>query len=119
MTTMSRARYAALYGPTKGDMVRLGDSELLAAIEHDFTSYGDELTTGAARATRDGEGLQTTGTYASGALDLVVQNSTIIDPVLGIVKADIGVRDGRIVGVGKAGNPDVMEGVHPDLRTGP
>jgi urease subunit alpha len=68
---------------------------------------------------RDGEGFQTTGTYASGALDMVVHNATIIDAVLGIVKGDIGIRDGRIVGVGKAGNPDIMQGVDPALRTGP
>ena len=100
-------------------MVRLGDTDLLAEIEHDFTVYGDELTTGAGKSMRDGEGFQTTGTYASGALDMVVQNATVIDPVLGIVKGDIGIRDGRIVGVGKAGNPDIMDGVDPALRTGP
>ena len=119
MATISRAHYAEIYGPTKGDMVRLGDTDLLAEIEHDFTVYGDELTTGAGKSMRDGEGFQTTGTYASGALDMVVQNATVIDPVLGIVKGDIGIRDGRIVGVGKAGNPDIMDGVDPALRTGP
>ena len=119
MATISRAHYAEIYGPTKGDMVRLGDTGLLAEIEHDFTVYGDELTTGAGKSMRDGEGFQTTGTYASGALDMVVQNATVIDPVLGIVKGDIGIRDGRIVGVGKAGNPDIMDGVDPALRTGP
>jgi urease subunit alpha len=119
MTKISRKAYAEIYGPTKGDMVRLGDTSLLAEVEHDFTTYGDELTTGAGKVMRDGEGFQTTGTYASGALDMVIQNATIIDPVLGIVKGDIGIRDGRIVGVGKAGNPDIMEGVDPALRCGP
>ena len=119
MVKITRAEYAATFGPTKGDMVRLGDTGLLAEIEHDYTHYGDELTTGAGKAMRDGEGFQTTGTRASGALDAVVQNATIIDPVLGIVKADIGIRDGRIVGIGKAGNPDIMAGVDPALRTGP
>ena len=119
MATISRAHYAEIYGPTKGDMVRLGDTGLLAEIEHDFTVYGDELTTGAGKSMRDGEGFQTTGTYASGALDMVIQNATVIDPVLGIVKGDIGIRDGRIVGIGKAGNPDIMDGVAPSLRTGP
>jgi urease subunit alpha len=119
MARISRRDYAATFGPTTGDLVRLGDTALLAEIEHDFTHYGDELTTGAGKVMRDGEGFQTTGTYASGALDSVIQNATIIDPVLGIVKGDIGIRDGRIVGVGKAGNPDIMAGVDPRLRTGP
>ncbi|MBU6418971.1 MAG: urease subunit alpha [Proteobacteria bacterium] len=119
MVKITRAEYAATFGPTKGDMVRLGDTGLLAEIEHDYTHYGDELTTGAGKAMRDGEGFQTTGTRTSGALDAVVQNATIIDPVLGIVKGDIGIRDGRIVGIGKAGNPDIMAGVDPALRTGP
>ena len=119
MATLSRKAYAQIYGPTTGDMVRLGDTALLAEIERDDTSYGDELTTGAGKAMRDGEGFQTSGTYASGALDMVVHNCTVIDPVLGVIKTDIGIRDGRIVGVGKAGNPDVMAGVDPALRCGP
>ncbi|MDZ5453433.1 urease subunit alpha [Labrys sp. ZIDIC5] len=119
MARISRRDYADAYGPTTGDMVRLGDTSLLAEIEHDYTVYGEELTTGAGKVMRDGEGLQTTGTAASGALDSVIHNATIIDAVLGIVKADIGIRDGRIAGVGKAGNPDIMAGVDPALRTGP
>jgi urease subunit alpha len=119
MVMISRKAYAEIYGPTKGDLFRLGDTSLLAEVEHDFTAPGDELTTGAGKSMRDGEGFQTTGTYASGALDMVVHNSTIVDPALGIVKGDIGIRDGRIVGVGKAGNPDIMPGVNPKLRTGP
>jgi urease subunit alpha len=119
MARISRRDYAATYGPTTGDMIRLGDTQLLAEIERDHTIYGEELTTGAGKMMRDGEGFQTTGTYASGALDSVIQNATIIDAVLGIVKADIGIRDGLIVGIGKAGNPDIMPGVHPLLRTGP
>jgi len=119
MAMMSRRDYAAAYGPTTGDLVRLGDTELLAEIEHDFAHHGDELTTGAGKAMRDGEGFQTTGTQASGALDSVIQNATILDAVLGIVKGDIGIRDGRIVAIGKAGNPDTMQGVDPRLRCGP
>jgi urease subunit alpha len=119
MTKLSRAAYAQLYGPTKGDMVRLADTSLLAEVEHDFTHHGDELTTGAGKVMRDGEGFDQGGTYAAGALDMVVQNATIIDAVIGIVKADIGIRDGRIVGVGKAGNPSIMNGVDPRLRCGP
>lgn len=119
MARLSRQHYTQIYGPTKGDLVRLGDTDLLAEVEKDHTVYGDELTTGAGKAMRDGEGFSHDGTYASGALDMVVQNATIIDPVLGIIKADIGIRDGRIAGVGKAGNPDVMDGVDPTLVTGP
>jgi urease subunit alpha len=119
MARISRRDYAATYGPTTGDLIRLADTNLFAEIERDFTIYGEELTTGAGKMMRDGEGFQTTGTYASGALDSVIQNATIIDPVQGIVKCDIGIRDGLIVGIGKAGNPDIMAGVHPDLRTGP
>ena len=119
MTSLSRLHYADLYGPTTGDLVRLGDTELLAEVEHDFASHGDELTTGAGKAMRDGEGFCPQGTYANGALDMVVHNATIADPVLGIVKGDIGIRDGRIVGVGKAGNPYVMANVDPRLLTGP
>jgi urease subunit alpha len=119
MARISRRDYAATFGPTTGDMIRLGDTNLLAEVEHDHTLYGEELTTGAGKMMRDGEGFQTTGTYASGALDSVIQNATIIDPLLGIVKADIGIRDGLIVGIGKAGNPDIMAGVDPQLRTGP
>ena len=119
MATLSRAAYASIYGPTTGDMVRLGDTSLLAEVERDHTTYGDELTTGAGKVMRDGEGFQTTGTYASGALDMVVHNCTIVDPVLGVVKADIGIRDGRIAGIGKAGNPDIMDGVDPNMRCGP
>ncbi len=119
MTTLSRAAYANLYGPTAGDMFRLADTSLIAEVERDFTHYGDELTTGAGKVMRDGEGFEPTGTYASGALDMVVQNATIIDAVAGIVKADIGIRDGRIVAIGKAGNPKIMDGVDPRLRCGP
>jgi urease subunit alpha len=119
MARLSRAAYAELYGPTTGDLFRLADTSLLAQVERDFARYGDELTTGGGKAMRDGEGFQPGGTYASGALDMVVQNATIIDAALGIVKGDIGIRDGKIVGVGKAGNPDVMEGVDARLRCGP
>ncbi len=119
MTIIDRHHYASVYGPTVGDRFRLADTALIAEIEHDFTSYGDELTTGAGKAMRDGEGFQPSASYSSGALDLVIQNATIIDAVVGIVKADIGIRDGKIVGIGKAGNPDLMDGVDPALRTGP
>ena len=115
---MSRAQYARLYGPTTGDLFRLGDTSLFAEVEHDHAHPGDELTTGGGKSMRDGEGFRTRGTDAAGTLDMCVQNAVIIDPVLGIVKGDIGVRRGRIVGVGKAGNPEVMAGVTPGLETG-
>ena len=115
---MSRAQYARLYGPTKGDLFRLGDTSLYAEIEHDHAHPGDELTTGAGKTMRDGEGFRTRGTDAVGTLDMCVQNAVILDPLLGVVKGDIGVRRGRIVGVGKAGNPEIMADVTPGLETG-
>jgi urease subunit alpha len=118
MARLSRQAYAELYGPTKGDLIRLGDTELFAEIEHDFTTYGHELLIGAGKNLRDGEGINGYLKSSEKILDIVVKNATIIDAVAGIVKADIGIRDGRIVGIGKAGNPDVMPGVHPDMVVG-
>jgi urease subunit alpha len=114
---MSRRQYADLYGPTVGDRVRLGDTELLIEVERDFTAYGDEVKFGGGKVIRDGMGQSARATAAGGALDLVVTNALILDH-WGIVKADIGVRGGRIVGVGKAGNPDIMPGVTPGLVIG-
>ena len=119
MARMTRAAYAATYGPTTGDLVRLGDTSLLAEVERDHAVYGEECMTGAGKVMRDGMGFDAHATAASGALDMLVQNATIIDPVLGVVKGDIGIRDGTIVAVGKAGNPAIQSGVHPDLRCGP
>lgn len=118
MTTMDRAAYARLYGPTTGDVVRLADSDLFIEVEQDFTRYGYELLAGAGKSVRDGEGYRPASTSQGGALDYVISNATIVDAVLGIIKADIGIRDGTIVGIGKAGNPDLMPGVHPDLIVG-
>jgi urease subunit alpha len=118
MATISRAEYARLFGPTTGDLVRLGDTSLLAEIEQDYTVYGHELLIGAGKTFRDGEGYCATAKYSDKALDFVIQNATIIDAEVGIVKADLGIRDGRIVGIGKAGNPHTMPGVHPDLVVG-
>src|SRR5713226_7367742 len=114
---LSRRTYADLYGPTTGDRVRLADTELVIEVEKDFTAYGDEITFGGGKVIRDGMGQSSRATRADGALDLVITNALIVDH-WGIVKADIGVRDGRIVKVGKAGNPDTMEGVDPDLVVG-
>ena len=114
-----RRTYADLYGPTKGDRIRLADTELIIEIEKDFTHYGDEITFGGGKVIRDGMG-QSSGAQregAHGALDLVITNAVILDH-WGIVKGDIGMKDGRIVKVGKAGNPDTMDGVDPDLVVG-
>lgn len=115
---LSRAHYAELYGPTAGDRFRLADSHLVLMVERDLLTYGDEAVFGGGKTIRDGQG-QAALTRAAGALDLVITNAVVLDPLLGVVKADIGIRDGRIVGVGKAGNPDVMDGVHPELVIGP
>jgi urease subunit alpha len=114
-----RRTYADLYGPTRGDRVRLADTELIAEVEQDYAVYGDEITFGGGKVIRDGMGQSSTATRESehGALDLVITNALIIDH-WGIVKADVGVRDGRIVKIGKAGNPDTQEGVDPDLVVG-
>ena len=114
-----RRTYADLYGPTKGDRIRLADTDLLIEIEKDFTHYGDEITFGGGKVIRDGMGQSSTAIRETkpGALDLVITNAVILDH-WGIVKADIGVKDGRIVGIGKAGNPDTMDGVDPNLVVG-
>lgn len=118
MVTMSRADYAAMFGPTKGDMIRLADTELWAEIEHDYTSYGDECLHGGGKTLRDGLGMAVGVTSAQGALDMLICNVVVIDAVAGIVKGDIGIKDGRIVAIGKAGNPDIMDGVDPRLIVG-
>ena len=115
--SIPRRVYADLYGPTTGDRVRLADTELIVEVEKDFTSYGDEITFGGGKVIRDGMGQSSRASRADGALDLVITNALIIDH-WGIVKGDIGVRDGRIVKVGKAGNPDTMDGVDPELMVG-
>jgi urease subunit alpha len=118
-TRIPRRTYADLYGPTTGDRVRLGDTELIVEVERDFAVYGEEIPFGGGKVIRDGMGQSSTATRESdhGALDLVITNALIIDH-WGIVKADIGIRDGRIVKIGKAGNPDVQAGVDPDLVVG-
>ncbi|KAG8163399.1 hypothetical protein KVR01_006696 [Diaporthe batatas] len=113
---MSRAAYAAMFGPTTGDVVRLGLTDLWIKVEKDFTVYGDECKFGGGKTLREGMG-QASGRPDSRTLDLVVTNALIVDWT-GIYKADIGVKDGLIVGIGKAGNPDVMEGVTPGMVVG-
>jgi urease subunit alpha len=114
-----RRVYADFYGPTLGDRVRLADTQLIAEIEKDFTHYGDEVTFGGGKVIRDGMGQSSTAqrSLGQGVLDLVITNAIVIDH-WGIVKGDIGVRDGKIVKVGKAGNPDIMDGVDPELIIG-
>jgi urease subunit alpha len=114
-----RQTYADLYGPTTGDRVRLADTELIAEVERDYTTYGDEITFGGGKVIRDGMGQSSRATREgpNGALDLVITNALIFD-YWGIVKGDIGVKNGHIVKVGKAGNPDTMDGVDPALVVG-
>ncbi|WP_395107023.1 urease subunit alpha [Actinomadura sp. SCN-SB] len=120
-TQLSRERYAALYGPTVGDRVRLADTDLFIEVTEDRSrgpaGAGDEAVFGGGKVIRESMG-QARATRAEGALDLVITGAVVLDH-WGIVKADVGVRDGRIVALGKAGNPDTMDGVHPDLVIGP
>jgi urease subunit alpha len=117
--SIPRRTYADLYGPTKGDRVRLADTDLIIEIEKDFTAYGDEITFGGGKVIRDGMGQSSTAVREGqhGALDLVITNAIVLDH-WGIVKGDIGIKNGRVVKVGKAGNPDTMEGVDPELIVG-
>ena len=114
-----RRVYADFYGPTTGDRVRLADTQLIAEIEKDFTHYGDEVTFGGGKVIRDGMGQSSRAerSAGTGVLDLVITNAIVIDH-WGIVKGDIGIRDGKIVKVGKAGNPDTMNGVDPEMVIG-
>ncbi len=119
MATISRKEYNNLFGPTVGDKIRLGNTDLYVEIEKDLRVYGDEVVYGGGKTLRDGMGLANECTEKAGSLDLVITNVTILDPLLGVVKADVGVKDGKIAGIGKAGNPNIMEGVTPTLVTGP
>ncbi|MFN8524338.1 MAG: urease subunit alpha [Chloroflexota bacterium] len=118
MARISRERYARLYGPTVGDRFRLADTQLIAEVERDYAVPGEEAVFGGGKSIRDGMA-QSQRTSAEGTPDLVITNVVVMDPVLGIVKGDLGVKDGRIVAIGKAGNPDVQDGVHPSLVIGP
>jgi urease subunit alpha len=119
MSKISRKQYVDLYGPTVGDRIRLGDTDLVIEIEKDLRVYGDEAVYGGGKTLRDGMGSDSQLTSGGGALDLVITNATIVDPTIGVVKADVGIKDGKIVGIGKAGNPSTMEGVSPNLAVGP
>ena len=113
---ITRSNYAEIYGPTVGDRLRLGDTSLVLQVEKDFAVYGDECKFGGGKVLREGMG-QAAGIGQADALDVVITNALIID-YSGIIKADVGIKDGRIVGIGKAGNPDVMADVTPGLIVG-
>ena len=108
-TSLPRAAYADMFGPTTGDRVRLADTELFIEVEKDFTTYGEEVKFGGGKVIRDGMG-QSQVTRARGAVDTVITNAVILDH-WGIVKADVGIKDGLIHAIGKAGNPDIQPGV--------
>jgi len=107
--TIKRAAYADMFGPTTGDRVRLADTDLIVEVEKDFTTYGEEVKFGGGKVIRDGMG-QSQITNKQGAADTVITNALILDH-WGIVKADVGLKDGRIAAIGKAGNPDIQPGV--------
>ena len=108
--TIPRSRYAELFGPTTGDRVRLADTDLIIEIERDLLQHGDEVVFGGGKSARDGLG-QASGMTADESLDTVITNAIVMDPVLGIIKADIGIKNGLIAGVGNAGNPHIMDDI--------
>jgi urease subunit alpha len=118
MSTVSRQTYASLYGPTAGDRFRLADTALIAQVEQSLVRPGEEAVYGGGKAVRDGMGQIPGRRNADGVLDLVITSVIVMDSVLGILKADIGIRDGLIVGIGQAGNPYVQDGVDPNLVIG-
>ncbi|WAJ26209.1 urease subunit alpha [Antarcticirhabdus aurantiaca] len=119
MAKISRRQYSDLYGPTTGDKIRLSDTDLYIEIEKDLRVYGEEAVYGGGKTLRDGMGYDNELTSAAGAPDLVITNVTILDAVQGVIKADVGIKNGLICGIGKAGNPSTMSGVTPGLALGP
>ena len=117
MSSITRSRYAALFGPTRGDQVRLGDTDLWIEVERDLTVGGEEAVFGGGKSIRESMAQGTT-TRADGALDTVITNAVVLDH-WGIVRADVGLRDGRIVAIGHSGNPDIADGVTPGMEIGP
>ncbi|HIE64610.1 MAG: urease subunit alpha [Nitrospira sp.] len=114
---ITRKAYAEMFGPTLGDRVRLADTDLWIEVEKDYTHYGDECKFGGGKVLRDGMGQAAKGIHSDGILDLVITNALVLDHS-GVFKADIGIREGRITGIGKAGNPDIMEGVTEGMVVG-
>lgn len=117
MTKIARSEYSASFGPTTGDRIRLADTDIFIEVEKDYIAGGDEVVFGGGKSARESMG-QSAATRADGTPDLIITGALILDH-WGIVKADIGVRDGKICGIGKCGNPDVMDGVDPSLVVGP
>lgn len=118
MSSIPRRTYVSLYGPTVGDRFRLADTELIAEVERSLLTPGEEVVYGGGKTVRDGMGQAPGIRNADGALDLVITAAIVMDPILGIVKADIGIKNGRIAGVGQAGNPYLQDGVDPALVIG-
>jgi urease subunit alpha len=119
MAKISRNEYVGLYGPTVGDRIRLGDTGLFVEVERDLRGApGDEIVFGGGKSLREGMGMDNRLTYKDGPPDLVITNVTIVDAVLGVVKADVGIRGGRISAIGKSGNPQTMDGITPGLELG-
>src|SRR6188768_4479685 len=116
MATIKRRVYADMFGPTVGDRVRLADTDIIVEVEKDFTIYGEDVKFGGGKVIRDGMG-QSQMTNKQGAVDTVITNALIVD-YWGIVKADIGLKDGRIWKIGKAGNPDVQPGITIPIGAG-
>src|SRR3989475_992172 len=114
---IDRKTYTTMFGPTTGDRVRLADTDLIIEVEKDYAVYGDETRYGPGKVLRDGLVQTPEATSEKGAHDLEITNVLIVDH-WGIVKADIGIRDGKIVGIGKAGNPNIMDGVSPTMVVG-
>lgn len=114
---LTHKEYADMYGPTVGDRLRLADTDLILEIEKDYTVYGDECKFGGGKVLRDGMGQSPNATYNEGVLDVVVTNAVILD-YWGVVKADIGIKEGKIIGIGKAGNPNIMDGVDENMVIG-
>src|SRR5438128_12487514 len=117
MTELDRRRYASLYGPTTGDRIRLADTNLLIEIEDDRCVGGDEAVFGGGKVIRESMG-QSRATRAEGTPDTVITGAVVLDH-WGVVKADVGIRDGRVVALGRAGNPDIMHDIHERLVIGP
>ena len=118
MPTISRKEYASLFGPTIGDKIRLGETDLYIEIEKDLRGYGDESVYGGGKSLRDGMGANNQYSRDQGVLDLVITNVTIVDAKLGVIKADVGIKDGLISGIGKSGNPAIMSGITPGMTVG-
>src|ERR1700704_6237537 len=117
MAEISREAYRRLLGPTTNDRIRLADTDLFIEVERDLCVGGDEFIFGGGKVIRESMG-QSRATRAEGTPDLVITGAVVLDH-WGVVKADVGIRDGRIVALGRAGNPDIMDGIHPDLVIGP